>query len=75
MKMIQIRNVPDDLHRRIRIRAAEQGKSMSDYLRDEIASAVEVPTLSEVRTRIAGRDRVVISEAPADAIRAERDAR
>ena len=44
-KMIQIRNVPDALHRRLKARAAEAGMSLSDYLLAELRRSAERPTL------------------------------
>jgi plasmid stability protein len=46
-KMIQIRNVPDELHRRLKMRAAKLGMSLSDYLLEEIREAAERPTMRE----------------------------
>ncbi len=43
-KMIQIRNVPDGLHRRLKARAAMAGRSLSDYLLNEIRRAAERPS-------------------------------
>ena len=74
-KMIQVRNVPDDLHRRLKARAALEGLSLSDYLLEEIRQAAARPTLGELLARIKGRERVKLSLSPADAIRAERDQR
>jgi antitoxin FitA len=71
--MIQIRNVPDALHRRLKSRAALAGKSLSDYLLDEIRLAAERPTLDELRARLERRARINPSIAPAHAVRAERD--
>ncbi|MGH7458588.1 MAG: FitA-like ribbon-helix-helix domain-containing protein [Longimicrobiaceae bacterium] len=48
-KMLQIRNVPDTLHRTIKARAARAGMSLSDYLLAEIGRAVERPTMDEMR--------------------------
>ena len=52
-KMIQIRNVPDDLHRRLKSLAALAGMSLSDYLLNEIRHIAERPTFEELRARIA----------------------
>jgi plasmid stability protein len=71
-KMIQLRHVPDDLHRRLKARAALQGLSLSDYLLDEIRHAAERPTLAELRHRLAQRASVVTRIPPARAVRAER---
>lgn len=71
-KMIQLRHVPDDLHRRLKARAALQGLSLSDYLLREIRHAAEHPTLGELRQRFAQRAPVVTRVPPAQALRAER---
>lgn len=73
--MIQIRNVPDELHRRLKSRAALAGMSLSDFLLSEIRQVAERPTLEELRVRLASRPPVVPGESPADAVRAEREAR
>jgi plasmid stability protein len=73
--MIQIRNVPDSLHRRLKSRAALAGMSLSDYLLSEIREVAERPTLDELRSRLQGRSRITPSLAPAEAVRAERERR
>jgi plasmid stability protein len=70
--MIQIRNVPDDLHRRLKARAAMAGMSLSDYLLKEISTVAARPTMEEMRARLATRSRVEPSESTADIIRAMR---
>ena len=45
-KMIQIRNVPDDLHRQVKIRAAAAGMSMSDYIKRELDLRTRKMTIS-----------------------------
>jgi len=71
--MIQIRNVPDVLHRRLKARAALAGMSLSDYLLSEIREVAERPTLEELRARLSRRSPVMPSIAPSDAVRIERD--
>jgi plasmid stability protein len=71
--MIQIRNVPDALHRRLKARAALAGMSLSDYLLSEIREVAERPTVEELRARLERRSPVVPSITPAEAIRTERD--
>lgn len=71
--MIQIRNVPTGLHRRLKARAALAGLSLSDYLLAEIRQAAERPTIDELRARLHGRGATTPSVSPADAVRAERD--
>lgn len=71
--MIQIRNVPEALHRQLKSRAALAGMSLSDYLLDEIRQVAERPTLAELRARLSGRRQADLGETPAEAVRAERD--
>ncbi len=71
--MIQIRNVPDVLHRRLKSRAALAGMSLSDYLLGEIREVAERPTIEELRLRLERRAGVTLSVAPAQAVRTERD--
>jgi plasmid stability protein len=73
--MIQIRNVPDTLHRRLKSRAALAGMSLSEYLLSEIRFVAERPTLDELRARLEHRPEMTPSVAPAQAVRAERDRR
>lgn len=73
--MIQIRNVPDALHRRLKSRAALAGMSLSDYLLSEIRVVAERPTFEELRARLERRPAVTPSVTPAQAVRAERDRR
>jgi antitoxin FitA len=71
--MIQIRNVPDVLHRQLKSRAALAGMSLSDYLLGEIRQVAQRPTLDELRVRLERRAGMTPSETPARAVRAERD--
>jgi antitoxin FitA len=75
MSMIQIRNVPEKLHRELKVRAAGAGMTLSDFLLDVIRKAVERPEPEVLLTRIRERAPVYAAESPADAVRAERDAR
>ncbi|ADJ28187.1 hypothetical protein [Nitrosococcus watsonii] len=73
-KLIQLRNVPNKLHRKLKARAAQEGMPLSDYLLARIQRASERPTLSELRKRLHGRIPVEPHVAPpAEAIRAERE--
>ena len=74
-KMIQLRNVPDALHRRLKARAALEGLSLSEYLIGEVRRSAEGPSLIELRQRLAQRTPVLPDVSPAEAVRAERDAR
>lgn len=68
-KMIQIRNVPDDVHRTLKARAAKAGMSLSDYLRLEITRSAERLTLEEAFERARNRGRVRLDEDPVVTIR------
>jgi antitoxin FitA len=74
-KMIQLRNVPDTLHRSLKARAALAGMSLSDYLLAEIKEIAERPTLAELRDRLHTRRAVTISLDSARLVREEREAR
>jgi hypothetical protein len=74
-KMIQVRNVPDDLHRTLKGRAARAGMSLSDYLLRELRRVAEVPTIEDWLDRVHAEEPVTPSVSSADAVRAERDGR
>ena len=73
--MIQIRNVPEALHKRLKARAAMAGLSLSDYLLNEIRLLLSRPSMEELRERLARREPVNPSISAADAVREERDRR
>ena len=75
MTMLQIRNVPEDVHRRLKSRAASAGMSLSEYALAELRRAAERPTRQEVLERIAARRRPEVRPSAAAAVRAERDRR
>ncbi|HWS80841.1 MAG TPA: hypothetical protein VN178_07430 [Rubrobacter sp.] len=72
--MIQIRNVPDELHRTLKVRAAKAGMTLSDYLLSEIEQVAEKPTLAEMMERLRSREPVELDEPPDVTIRRFRDA-
>lgn len=74
-KMLQVRNIPDDLHRVLKVRAAAAGQSLSDFVTAELRLIAERPTLDELRARIASRRPVRTRISPAEIIREERDSR
>jgi len=73
--LVQIRNVPSDLHRELKARAALEGMSLSDYLLRELRQALDRPTLDEIRRRLSSRRPVRAHPVPAVAVRAERKSR
>jgi plasmid stability protein len=73
--MIQLRHVPDDLHRKLKARAAMEGLSLSAYLIREVRQLAEKPTMSEMMERLARRTPVHLKTRPAGMLRALRDGR
>jgi plasmid stability protein len=74
-RMIQVRNVPDALHRSLKGRAAMAGMSLSDYLLRELQEIAERPTLAEFRERLHTRKPVRIALDTAGLVHEERAAR
>ncbi len=74
-KMIQVRNVPDSLHRRLKSKAALEGLSLSDFLLREMEDVAERPTVKELAERIASRTPVKYKRSPVEILREERDSR
>jgi plasmid stability protein len=73
--MIQIRNVPETLHRTMKARAAQAGMSLSDYLLAELRKIAERPTMDELRKRLQQREPVRLPVSAAQMVREERDSR
>lgn len=71
--MIQIRNVPDTLHRRLKARAATAGMSLSDYLLSEIREISERPTMAEMQQILHEREPISVPIDTAALVREERD--
>ena len=72
-KMVQVRNVPDVLHRKLKARAADAGQTLSDYLLAELERLAARPTRDEMLARIHGRKRVTLTTPAAVVIREERE--
>jgi plasmid stability protein len=72
-KMVQVRNVPDVLHRKLKARAADAGQTLSDYLLAELERLAARPTRDEMLARIHGRKRVTLTPSAAVVIREERE--
>lgn len=72
-RMVQIRNVPDVLHRKLKVRAADAGQTLSDYLLAELERLAARPTRDEMLARIHSRQRVTLKTPAAAVIRHERE--
>ncbi|MBA2768779.1 MAG: hypothetical protein H0U35_06560 [Sporichthyaceae bacterium] len=75
MKSLQIRHVPDDVHRTLKARAAMAGMSLSDFALESLRRVAQEPTWDDIRARLAARRRGPLPESAAEAVRAERDGR
>ena len=73
--MIQIRNVPEAVHRRLKARAAMEGISMSQYVLAAVERALERPSRRELLAAIRRQPAPTLDPSPADVVRAERRAR
>lgn len=74
-KLIQIKNVPDTIHRTLKARAASAGMTLSDYLLKEISDVAAKPTLEEILARLKARGPISKPFDSAAAVRAERETR
>ena len=74
-KMIQLRNVPEALHRQLKARAAMAGLSLSDFLIREARKIAEQPTPEEMAERLSQREPYRGKLSPTEALREERDSR
>jgi plasmid stability protein len=53
--MIQVRNVPDGVHRTLKMRAAAAGMSLSDYIKRDLVAAAAGPSIEEIDARVRAR--------------------
>jgi plasmid stability protein len=74
MANVQVRGVPDDVHRRLKSQAALSGQSLNEYLLDRMTDIAKLPTVPELAVRIREREEY---EGPSSAalIREDRDRR
>lgn len=73
--MIQIRNVPSDIHRRVKARAALAGMSMSEYILRELQKSLERPTRQQLLAKVASLPSIELDPSPTALLREERDRR
>ena len=72
--MIQIRNVPERVHRTLKARSALAGKSLSDFIREELVSLAAIPSEEELRARMRDAEPFAMKKSSASIVRQERDA-
>ena len=73
-KMIQIRHVPESVHRALKAKSALAGKSLSDWILEELEALAVLPTEEELRERLSSAEPFAMRRSSADIIRKERDA-
>jgi len=73
MSTLQVRDVPEDVHRTLKARAAASGRSLSGYALDVLAREAMHPTLDELLDRARARGSVDLGESAQQILRAERD--
>jgi antitoxin FitA len=74
-KMIQVRNVPDRLHRELVRRARARGETLTQYIEHVLEREVERPLTEEILRRIASRTPVELDRPVADLLREDRELR
>lgn len=73
-KMIQVRNVPDSIHRTLKAKAALAGKSLSDWILEELEALAALPTEEELLERLREAEPFTMKRSSAKIIRKDRDA-
>ena len=68
-------DAPDDLHRLLKVRAANAGISLSEYLLADVRRSVEAPTMDEWLARVRSRPLYEFERSSAELIREDRDSR
>jgi plasmid stability protein len=74
-RLVQIKNVPDPVHRKLKARAAQAGMTLSDYLLRELTAVAARPTVEEVLAGLKARGPIDRPFDTAAAVRLERDSR
>ena len=74
-KMIQVRNLKPELHKKVKIRATEEGVTITDWVTKIIENELARPTMKEVYARLKTRTRVHLSPSAVEMVRDDRDNR
>jgi plasmid stability protein len=73
--VIQVRDVPEEVHRRLKVRAAQEGRTLSELVREQLEEAASRPTMGEMLARLREAEPADPGEPSAAAVRAGRDER
>ena len=74
-KFVQIRNIPEEKHRKLKSRAASKGMSISDYVGRLIDKDIEKPSIAEFLALMKTREHVHLIPSAEEIIREDRDSR
>ncbi|MGD0772848.1 MAG: hypothetical protein ABSC05_08500 [Candidatus Solibacter sp.] len=74
-KMIQIRDVPEEVHSTLKARAAREGMSLSDYIKGELEQSAERPSMREWLDLVQKMKPIPSKRSGAQIVRELRDAR
>jgi antitoxin FitA len=74
-KHVQIRNLPESKHRKLKARAAEQGMTITDYVKRLLERDLERPSMNELVARAKKLSQVNIGSSSVDYVREDRDTR
>ena len=73
MTSLQVRDMPDSVHRTLKARAAASGRSLSEYALEILAREAQHPTFEELLDRVRARGAVDLGDSAGRILRAERD--
>jgi antitoxin FitA len=74
-KMIQVRNLNPELHKKVKIRATEEGLTITDWVENLIEREVARPSMKDIYARLRTREPMNLSPSAAEMIREDRDNR
>jgi plasmid stability protein len=74
-KMIQLRDIPDQIHSTLKARAAREGMSLPDFIKRELERTVERLGMSEWLDRTRKAKRIPMRRSAAQVVRELREAR
>ncbi|MGD0500419.1 MAG: hypothetical protein ABSC23_18510 [Bryobacteraceae bacterium] len=74
-KMVQVRDVPEQVHSALKARAAREGMSLSDFIKRELERTAERPTMREWLDRTRQAKPIAAKRSAAQVVRALRDER
>jgi hypothetical protein len=72
-KMIQIRNVPDEIHYRLKAMALENRMTLSDFLLQQVEDIARRPPINELKAKLSAQPSIYSSVSPVAMVREERD--